>query len=60
MSRPPSGSMVWWRKRGGLAWHFGYVTYVHGDELIRMGSYNGDTSGGSVVSIADIEWRKFQ
>lgn len=55
--RPPSGSMVWWRKTGAPYWCFGYVTYVKGYNLIRMGCWNGDTMGGVVVDIADIEWR---
>lgn len=37
MRRPPSGSMVYWRQKGALDWHFGYVTYESGHDLIRMG-----------------------
>jgi hypothetical protein len=59
MNRPPSGSMVYWRRRGGIEWRFGYCTYVEGSNLIRMGWHNGDTTGGPVVSVADIEWRKY-
>lgn len=50
--------MCYWRQRGALEWRFGYCTYVSGHDLIRMGSYNGDTTGGRIVSIDDIEWRK--
>jgi hypothetical protein len=52
--------MVWWRKRGALEWRFGYCTYVSGYDMIRMGSHNGDTSGGSVVLASEIEWRPYK
>ena len=58
--RPPSGSMVWWRFNGSPAWTFGYVTYVKGYDMIRMGHWNGDSTGGKVVSINDIEWKERQ
>ena len=58
MMRPPSGTMVWWRKRGALEWRFGYVTYVN-QNLVRMGAYNGDSTGGAVVSISEIEWQRY-
>lgn len=50
--------MVWWRFKGACPgpWHFGYV-YRLGTGLVRMGAYNGDTTGGSVVSLDEIEWR---
>jgi hypothetical protein len=58
MNRPPSGSMVWWRfKDRGGEYRFGYCTYVDGPNMIRLGRWNGDSSGGSVVSAYDIEWR---
>lgn len=59
MNRPPSGSMCWWRVKGAAEWRFGYCTYVSGPNMIRLGRWNGDTSGGSVVSIGDIEWKKY-
>lgn len=60
MSRPPSGSMVYWRFRAQVPcnWRFGYVSYVKSWELIRMGNWNGDTSSGPIVSVSEIEWRK--
>jgi hypothetical protein len=59
-TRPPSGSMVWWRQKGKLNWLFGYCTYVSSHDLIRLGRWNGDTIGGYVVSISDIEWRPYR
>lgn len=58
MSAPGNGIMCWWRAKGTLDWHFGYCTRV-GSGLVRMGSYNGDTTGGRVVDEADIEWRQY-
>ena len=58
MSRPPSGSMVWWRFIGEKPYRFGYCTYVSGHNLIRMGRWAGDTVGGPVVDANDIEWRE--
>lgn len=58
MGRPPPGTMVWWRYTAGPKnWRFGYCTYERGHDLVRMGSYNGDTFGGVVVSVGDIEWK---
>ncbi len=60
MNRPPSGSMCWWRYLVAYAdWRFGYCTYESGHDMIRMGRWNGDKSGGSVVSVNDIEWRPY-
>ena len=61
MCRPPSGDMVWWRFAGQPApWKFGYCTYVRGHDMIRMGRWNGDTMGGSVVSASEIEWKAYR
>lgn len=54
--------MVHWRAKSSPqpSWHFGYCTYIDGThDLVRMGHWNGDTTGGSVVSIDDIEWRPY-
>lgn len=59
-SRPPSGSMVYWRKKGGFNWLFGYCTYVSGPNLIRLGRWNGDTVGGYIVSASEIEWKDYR
>ena len=62
MRRPPSGSMVYWRFARSTPgpWKFGYCTYAGGQDLVRMGRWNGDTSGGEVVSAFEIEWRNYQ
>lgn len=61
MRRPPPGTMVYWRFAGPpSAWRFGYCTYESGHDLVRMGAYNGDTMGGSVVSAAEIEWKEYR
>lgn len=52
---PSPGRMYWWRFIGEKAWRFGYCTYTQTPGLVRMGSHNGDTMGGLVVSILDIE-----
>lgn len=58
--RPPPGVMVHWRfKNADREWRFGYCTYESGS-LIRMGRWNGDTNGGSIVDASDIEWRKYE
>ena len=61
-SRPSSGSMVYWRFRKSVPgpWHFGYVTYERGHDLIRMGSHNGDTTHGAIVSAEEIEWQTYR
>jgi hypothetical protein len=51
--------MIWWRAKGALEWRFGYCTYVHGQTMIRLGRWAGDTMGGSVVECFDIEWKRY-
>ena len=60
MSRPPSGSMIYWRfkAKAPCAWTFGYVTYLSAG-LLRMGSFNGDTSHGHIVDESEIEWKRY-
>ncbi len=62
MNRPPSGSCVYWRfcTHENVSWRFGYVTYVSGYDLIRMGFWNGDSTGGPVVSASEINWRPYK
>ena len=62
MNRPSSGSMVYWRLKRDVpsAWNFGYVSYERGHDLLRMGRWNGDTSGGSIVSAWEIEWQPYK
>lgn len=61
-SRPPSGSAVWWRFKKDVPtiWSYGYVSYVQGYDLIRMGYSNGDYIRGPVVSVSEIEWKKYR
>lgn len=59
--RPTSGSMVYWRfKARGGSYVFGYVTHTMNWELIRMGRWNGDSVGGPVVAVEDIEWKPYR
>ncbi len=58
MSRPPAGSMVWWRVKDAAEWRFGYCTYITAN-MVRMGRWNGDSTGGSVVSIGEVEWKHY-
>lgn len=60
MNRPPSGLMIYWRFKRSIPgrWLFGYVTNVQSG-LIRLGRWNGDTYGGSVVEPSEIEWRAY-
>lgn len=61
MNRPSPGSMVYWRKRGTSDdWIIGYCTYVSGCDMVRMGRWNGDNTGGRIVSINDVEWRAYR
>lgn len=48
--------LVWWRFKGVGPWHFGFRTAIPG-RLVRMGRWNGDTSGGTVVDPNEIETR---
>lgn len=61
-NRPPPGSMVYWKWKnfGPPVWRFGYCTYAGSYDMVRMGSWAGDSTGGSVVSIVDIEWKAYQ
>jgi hypothetical protein len=61
-TKPSAGSQVFWRlvhPTDRYHWNYGYVKYVpHNPDMVQMGRYNRD-SGGPVVSISDIEWRKY-
>ena len=48
--------MIYWRfkKKAPCEWRFGYRSHVKGN-LYRMGRWNGDTSGGVIVDITEIE-----
>lgn len=52
--------MVWWRfKAQGGTWRFGYVSRVPQGSLIRLGNWNGDTTGGVVVDPNEIEHKPY-
>lgn len=57
-NRPPPGSMVNWRFTGSKPYGFGYVTYAGSYNMLRMGRWNGDTTGGQIVDVADIDWER--
>lgn len=58
--RPQSGKMYWWKLKGQREWKFGYCTYIPNQHsLVRMGTYNGDTTGGSVVTVSELEWKDY-
>ncbi len=48
--------MVHWRFKSAAPgpWHFGYVTYASGYNMLRMGRWNGDSMGGVVVDLPGI------
>lgn len=52
--------MVYWRFKGAGPWHFGYASEVGDYSLVRMGRWNGDTMGGHVVSVKEIEWKEYR
>jgi len=49
------GSCCYWRFKGDKAYRFGFPSTIEGSRLIRMGAYNGDYSGGTIVDPNDIE-----
>jgi len=57
--KPSSGSMVYWRFKGGNAYRFGYVTYTDNPNIIRLGNWNGDSMGGVLADYAEIEWSPY-
>lgn len=46
----------YWRFKGERAFHYGYATHVRGN-LWRMGRWNGDTNGGTIVDETEVEIR---
>jgi len=45
----------YWRFKGEKAYRYGYKTHEKGN-LYRMGRWNGDTAGGYIVDLNDIEF----
>lgn len=62
MSRPATGTLVWWRFKSAAPcpWRFGFCAYEAGADLIRMGRWNGDITIGPVVSAYEIEWKEYR
>lgn len=67
--KPNSGEMYYWRIKPlcrsadsvrGNEWRFGYCTHLSDPGLIRMGRWNGDTMGGSILSVEEIETREYR
>ena len=54
MKYPFFGTNVYWRFKGEKAYRYGYPIQVD-NQLVRMGRWNGDTHGGTVVEMKDIE-----
>lgn len=54
MRYPFFGTNVLWRFRGEKAYRYGYPTKMK-NGLVRMGRWNGDTIGGIVVDLTEIE-----
>lgn len=51
-----AGQCYYWRFIGQKAYKFGYCTHAE-KGFYRMGSWNGDTSGGVIVDADDVEAR---
>lgn len=69
MGKPNPGQMYYWRIRPlcrtadsirNNEWRFGYCTWLNDPDLIRMGRWNGDTMGGSILSAKEIEYRDYR
>lgn len=50
--------MCYWRFKGQLEWRFGYCT-LERNNLYRMGRWNGDTMGGTIIDPFDVETRDY-
>jgi hypothetical protein len=58
--RPPTG-LIYWRTKGTLKYHLGYVTesgidYNH----VRIGRYAGHTMNAPIVNSAEIDWLPYR
>ena len=54
MKYPFFGTNVYWRFKGERAFRYGYPTQMP-NGLVRMGRWNGDTYGGVIVNLEEIE-----
>jgi len=57
MRYPFFGTNIYWRFKGDKAYRYGYPTQMD-NGLVRMGRWNGDTVGGLIVDLKDIEVRE--
>lgn len=57
--KPNSGEMCYWRIKGTHEWRFGYCYHLSDPDLVRMGHWNGDTAGGVILSVDEIETRPY-
>lgn len=48
------GVSCYWRFKGDKAYNYGYPSQMD-NGLVRMGRFNGDRDGGTVVDPKDIE-----
>ena len=58
MKYPFFGTNVYWRFKGEKSYRYGYPTQEKGG-LVRMGRWNGDTTGGNIVDLKEIEIRRW-
>ena len=49
----------YWRFKGAESYRYGWSSMVP-NGLIRMGRWNGDTTGGTVVDPKDIETKPYR
>lgn len=58
MQPPVFGTKIYWRFKGDKAWKYGYP--IKEDKgLVRMGRWHGDTVGGPVVDLKEIEVKEW-
>jgi len=50
--------MMYWKFKNALEWTLGFASRL-GNGLWRMGLYNGDYSGGTIVDEEDIDTRPY-
>lgn len=48
----------YWRFKGEKAYRYGYASQIDRSSLWRMGSYNGDFTGGFIVDPYDVEIKR--
>lgn len=53
------GNMYWWRFKGVGEWRFGFAGRAGDYSLVRMGRWNGDYDFGPIVSVSEIEWKRY-